>query len=115
MRNFIKFVMISVMFMVIAMSCVCNRQTDKPLKYKLQDDVTITTIDSTMLTLDKGSVVYVNEVDNPVFYHLLTSKYMLDDNEDYKDVIVRMGKINDSTEVIGYMNVGTLKNHKRLR
>jgi hypothetical protein len=68
-------------------------------------------------------VVYVYEddcvskdnVDNFLNYHLLANTDMLDDNENYRAVIVRMGKINDSTEVVGYMNMGKLPKHKRLR
>lgn len=128
MKNFIKIAIFSLMVFLLA-SCACNRTTDtppqsEPLAYELQEDVTITSVDSTQtFTLNKGCVVYVYEddcvskdnVDNFINYHLLANTDMLDDNENYRAVIVRMGKVNDSTEVVGYMNLGKLTKHKRLR
>ena len=123
MKNYIKIVL----FFLIAfttISCACNRTEEDstpPLKYELTEKVTLTNpADSTMFTLLDGCVVYVYEddelcgVDNSIMYELLRLD-MLDDNENYVEVIVRMGKINDSTEVVGFTNVGTLKKQKRLR
>ena len=128
MKNYIKIVVFSLMVFLMAL-CACNRTTDtppqsEPLAYELQEDVTITSVDSTQtFTLNKGCVVYVYEddcvrkdsVDNSLNYILLLNRDMLDDKETYRAVIVRMGKINDNTEVVGYMNMGMLTKHKRLR
>lgn len=126
MKNFIKIAIFSLMVFLLA-SCACNRtntEPSAPLTFELQEDVTITSVDSTQtFTLNKGCVVYVYEddcvskdsVDNFLNYHLLANTDMLDDNENYRAVIVRMGKINDSTQVVGYMNMGVLTKHKRLR
>ena len=129
MRNFIKFALISVMFMV-AISCTCNRQTETPpptdtstevadslapLEYELASMETFSSPDSTkQFTLLTGCVVYVTHDDNPNVYDYLKMD-MLNDNEDYKDVLVRMGFLNDSTEVVGYMRADALAKHKRLR
>lgn len=127
MRNFIKFALISVMFMV-AISCTCNRQTDTqtdtstevadsltPLEYELVSMETFSSPDSTkQFTLLTGCVVYVTHEDNPNVYDYLKMD-MLNDNEDYRDVLVRMGFLNDSTEVVGYMRADALAKHKRLR
>lgn len=131
MRNFIKFVLISVMFMV-AISCTCNRQTETetptptdtstevadslaPLEYELVSMETFFSPDSThRFTLLTGCVVYVTHDDNPEVYDYL-NRDMLNDNEDYRDVLVRMGFLNDSTEVVGYMRADALAKHKRLR
>ena len=127
MRNFIKFVLISVMFMV-AISCTCNRQTDAPtdtstevadslapLEYELVSQETFSSPDSTkQFTLLTGCVVYVTHDDNPEVYDYLKMD-MLNDNEDYRNVLVRMGFLNDSTEVVGYMRADALAKHKRLR
>lgn len=135
MRNFIKFIMFSVMF-IVAISCTCNRQTETPtdtetltptdtstevvdslapLEYELVSQESFSSPDSTKrFTLLKGCVVYVNHDDNPEVYHYLKMD-MLNDNEDYRDVLVRMGFLNDSTEVVGYMRVDALTKHKRLR
>lgn len=127
MRNFIKFALISVMFMV-AISCTCNRQTETPtdtstevadslapLEYELVSMETFFSPDSThRFTLLTGCVVYVTHDDNPNVYDYLKMD-MLNDNEDYRDVLVRMGFLNDSTEVVGYMRVDALAKHKRLR
>lgn len=127
MRNFIKFVLISVMFMV-AISCTCNRQTDTltdtstevadslaPLEYELVSQETFSSPDSTKrFTLLTGCVVYVTHDDNPEVYDYLKMD-MLNDNEDYRNVLVRMGFLNDSTEVVGYMRADALAKHKRLR
>lgn len=140
MRHFIKFVMISIMVMFMV-SCSCNRgrtetpsQTDTtdvlgtpsqvdtmdvvgmpPLEYELQTAESFYSPDSTKhFTLLKGCIIYVTHEDNPVVYDLL-NKDMLNDNEDYKSVLVRMGYINDSTEVVGYMNANVFAKHKRLR
>ena len=112
MRNFIKFIMISVMFMV-AISCTCNRQTDTPTDTPTME--TFSSPDSTKrFTLLTGCVVYVTHDDNPEVYDYLKMD-MLNDNENYKDVLVRMGFLNDSTEVVGYMRADALAKHKRLR
>lgn len=127
MRNFIKFVLISVMFMV-AISCTCNRQTDTPtdtstevadslapLEYELVSMETFFSPDSTKrFTLLTGCIVYVTHDDNPEVYNYLKMD-MLNDNEDYMDVLVRMGFLNDSTEVVGYMRADALAKHKRVR
>ena len=129
MRNFIKFALISVMFMV-AISCTCNRQTETPtptdtstevadslapLEYELVSMETFFSPDSThRFTLLTGCVVYVTHDDNPEVYDYL-NRDMLNDNEDYRDVLVRMGFLNDSTEVVGYMRANALAKHKRLR
>jgi hypothetical protein len=127
MRNFIKFVLISVMFMV-AISCTCNRQTDTPtdiptevadslapLEYELVSTETFFSPDSTKrFTLLTGCVLYVNHEDNPEVYDYLKMD-MLNDNENYRDVLVRMGFLNDNTEVVGYMRADALAKHKRLR
>lgn len=127
MRNFIKFALISVMFMV-AISCTCNRQTETPtdtstevvdslapLEYELVSTETFFSPDSTQrFTLLTGCVVYVTHDDNPEVYDYL-NRDMLNDNEDYMDVLVRMGILNDSTEVVGYMRANALAKHKRVR
>ena len=127
MRNFIKFALISIMFMV-AISCTCNRQTETPtdtstevadslapLEYELASTETFFSPDSTKrFTLLTGCVVYVTHDDNPEVYDYLKMD-MLNDNEDYRDVLVRMGFLNDSTEVVGYMRADALGKHKRLR
>lgn len=129
MRNFIKFALISVMFMV-AISCTCNRQTETPtptdtstevtdslapLEYELVSMETFFSPDSThRFTLLTGCVVYVTHDDNPEVYDYLKMD-MLNDNEDYRDVLVRMGFLNDSTEVVGYMRADALAKHKRVR
>lgn len=127
MRNFIKFALISVMFMV-AISCTCNRQTETPtdtltevtdslapLEYELVSMETFFSPDSThRFTLLTGCVVYVTHDDNPNVYDYLKMD-MLNDNENYRDVLVRMGYLNDSTEVVGYMRADALAKHKRLR
>lgn len=127
MRNFIKFALISLMFMVVV-SCTCNRQTDTPtdtstevadslapLEYELVTMETFSSPDSTKrFTLLTGCVVYVTHDDNPEVYDYLKMD-MLNDNENYKDVLVRMGFLNDSTEVVGYMRADALAKHKRLR
>lgn len=131
MKRFINFIMISVvMFMVMA--CTCNRcstdtctQTDTeqvappPLEYELTSDVVVMDVtDSTQTyTITQGSILYVDKDGggNTTIYDLLVNSDALNDNEDYGDVLVRMGKINDSTEVFGYMNANVLAKHKRLR
>ena len=123
MKNFIKIAVFSLIAFLFV-SCACNRTTEEPptpLTYELTESVTLTNpADSTMFTLLEGCVIYVYEddelcdVDNSVMYVLL-SEDMLDDNENYAQVIARMGKINDSTEVVGFVNAGTLKKQKRLR
>jgi hypothetical protein len=127
MRNFIKFALISLMFMVVV-SCTCNRQTDTPtdtstevadslapLEYELVSIETFFSPDSThRFTLLTGCVVYVTHDDNPEVYDYLKMD-MLNDNENYRDVLVRMGFLNDSTEVVGYMRADALAKHKRLR
>jgi hypothetical protein len=127
MRNFIKFALISVIF-AMTISCTCNRQTDTPtdtstevadslapLEYELVTMETFSSPDSTKrFTLLTGCVVYVTHDDNPEVYDYLKMD-MLNDNENYKDVLVRMGFLNDSTEVVGYMRADALAKHKRLR
>lgn len=60
MKNFIKIAIFSLMVFLLA-SCACNRTTDEPptpLAFELQEDVTITSVDSTQtFTLNKGCVV----------------------------------------------------------
>jgi len=118
-----------VMFMVMA--CTCNRcstdtctQTDTeqsapPLEYELTSDVVVMDVtDSTQTyTITQGSILYVDKDSdgNTTIYDLLVNSDALNDNEDYGNVLVRMGKINDSTEVVGYMNANVLAKHKRLR
>lgn len=105
-------------------SCACNRtntEPSAPLAFELQEDVTITSTDSTEVTLTQGSVVYVYEddciskdsVDNFLNYTLLLNRDMLDDNEDYGDVMIRMRKINDM-QVVGFMDFRNLAKQKRL-
>lgn len=130
MSRFINFIMISVvMFMVMA--CTCNRcstdtctQTDTeqvapPLEYELTSDVVVMDVtDSTQTyTITQGSIIYIDKDndENATLYDLLVNRDALNDNEDYGNVIVRMGKINNSTEVVGYMNANALMKHKRLR
>jgi hypothetical protein len=130
MSRFINFIMISVvMFMVMA--CTCNRcstdtctQTDTeqvapPLEYELTSDVVVMDVtDSTQTyTITQGSIIYIDKDndENATLYDLLVNRDALNDNEDYGNVIVRMGKINDNTEVVGYMNANALMKHKRLR
>lgn len=130
MKRFINFIMISVvMFMVMA--CTCNRcstdtctQTDTeqvapPLEYELTSDVVVMDVtDSTQTyTITQGSILYVDKDGggNTTIYDLLVNSDALNDNEDYGDVLVKMGQINDSTKVVGYMNANALAKHKRLR
>lgn len=128
MRNFIKFALISVMFVMVAISCTCNRQTPTPtdtstevadslapLEYELVSTETFFSPDSTKrFTLLTGCVLYVTHDDNPEVYNYLKMD-ILNDNENYRDVLVRMGFLNDSTEVVGYMRADALAKHKRLR
>ena len=124
MKNFIKIAIFSLMVFLLA-SCACNRTTDEPptpLAFELQEDVTITSTDSTEVTLTQGSIVYVYEDDcigedsesNFLNYTLLLNRDMLDDNETYRKGLVRMGMINDTTQVVGYTNLGVLTKQKRL-
>lgn len=130
MKRFINFIMISVvMFMVMA--CTCNRcstdtctQTDTehvtpPLEYELTSDVVVMDVTDSIqtYTITQGSILYVDKDSgsNTTIYDLLVNSDALNDNEDYGDVLVRMGKINDSTEVFRYMNANVLAKHKRLR
>lgn len=117
MKNFIKIAIFSLMVFLLA-SCACNRTNNEPsapLAFELQEDVTIvSSTDSTEVTLTQGSVVYVYEDDDTFNYNLLLNQDMLDDKEDYGDVIIRMGKIND-TQFVGFMDVRKLAKHKRLR
>ena len=130
MRKFINFIMISVL-MFMAMACTCSRcststctQTDTeqvapPLEYELTSDVVVMDVaDSTQTyTITQGSILYVDKESNgnTKIYNLLVNSYALNDNEDYGNVLVRINKINDSTEVVGYMNANVLAKHKRLR
>jgi hypothetical protein len=116
MKNFIKIAIFSLMVFLLA-SCACNRTNNEPsapLAFELQEDVTITSTDSTEVTLTQGSIVYVYEDDDILNYTLLLNRDMLDDNETYRKVLVRMGMINDSTQVVGYTNLGALTKQKRL-
>lgn len=116
MKNFIKIAIFSLMVFLLA-SCACNRtntEPSAPLAFELQEDVTITSTDSTEVTLTQGSVVYVYEDDDIRNYTLLLNRDMLDDKETYRKVLVRMGMINDSTQVVGYTNLGVLTKQKRL-
>ena len=114
MKNYIKIAVFSIIAFVIA-SCACGRTDDKPLTYELQEDVVVTLTDSTEVTITEGCLVYVYEDDDFLNYNLLKCKDMLDDNDNYREVIVRMGKINDSTEVKGFMSIGALMKQKKLR
>ena len=116
MKNFIKIAIFSLMVFLLA-SCACNRTNNDPsapLAFELQEDVTITSTDSTDVILTQGSVVYVYEDDDLLNYTLLLNRDMLDDNETYRKVLVRMGMINDTTQVVGYTNLGVLTKQKRL-
>jgi hypothetical protein len=116
MKNFIKIAIFSLMVFLLA-SCACNRTNNEPstpLAFELQEDVTITSTDSTDVILMQGSVVYVYEDDDILNYTLLLNRDMLDDNETYRKVLVRMGMINDTTQVVGYTNLGVLTKQKRL-
>lgn len=116
MKNFIKIAIFSLMVFLLA-SCACNRTNNEPsapLAFELREDVTITSTDSTDVILTQGSVVYVYEDDDILNYTLLLNRDMLDDNETYRKVLVRMGMINDTTQVVGYTNLGTLTKQKRL-
>lgn len=116
MKNFIKIAIFSLMVFLLA-SCACNRTNNEPsapLAFELQEDVTITSTDSTDVILTQGSVVYVYEDDDLLNYTLLLNRDMLDDNETYRKVLVRMGMINDTTQVVGYTNLGVLTKQKRL-
>lgn len=116
MKNFIKIAIFSLMVFLLA-SCACGRTNDEPsvpLAFELQEDVTITSTDSTDVILTQGSVVYVYEDDDLLNYTLLLNRDMLDDNETYRKILVRMGMINDSTQVVGYTNLGVLTKQKRL-
>lgn len=117
MKNFIKIAIFSLMVFLLA-SCACNRTNDEPsapLAFELQEDVTIiSSTDSTDVTLTQGSIVYVYEDDDTLNYTLLLNQDMLDDKETYRKVLIRMGMINDSTQVVGYTNLGTLTKQKRL-
>lgn len=116
MKNFIKIAIFSLMVFLLA-SCACNRTNNEPsapLAFELQEDVTITSTDSTEVTLTQGSVVYVYEDDDLLNYTLLLNRDMLDDNETYRKVFVRMRMINDTTQVVGYTNLGVLTKQKRL-
>ena len=127
MKIFYKIMMVAIM-VVVAFSCTCNRQTPAPteddtevtdslapLEYELVTRETFFSPDSTKrFTLLEGCVIYVSHDDDAELYGLLKGD-MIDDKQNYKDVLVRMGMLNDGTEVKGYMNVHTLIKHKRLR
>lgn len=116
MKNFIKIAIFSLMVFLLA-SCACNRtntEPSAPLTFELQEDVTITSTDSTSVTLTQGSIVYVYEDDDLLNYTLLLNRDMLDDNETYRKVLVRIKMINDTTQVVGYTNLGVLTKQKRL-
>lgn len=115
MKNFIKIAIFSLMVFLLA-SCACNRtntEPSAPLTFELQEDVTITSTDSTEVTLTQGSIVYVYEDDDIRNYTLLLNRDMLDDKEDYGDVMIRMRKINDM-QVVGFMDFRNLAKQKRL-
>lgn len=119
MKNIIKYLLISMIFIITSVSCSCNRQKDTngeqpPIQFELQDNVTITLTDGTEFVLNEGNILYLDEDDEPIVYHLFNTD-MLDDNENYREVLVRLGKINDSTKVFGSVSVGELRRHKRLR
>ena len=90
----------------------CN--ADKPLKYRLTDDVTITSADSSQVTLLKGCEVEIYEEDNPLMYTLIKLD-AIDDKETYMEVLIRLKEYNDSLEVKGSLSYNVLKNNKRLR
>lgn len=123
MKNFIKIAIFSLMVFLLA-SCACNRTNNEPsapLAFELQEDVTITSTDSTEVTLTQGSIVYVYEddciskdsVNNFLNYTLLLNRDMLDDKEDYGDVMIRMGMVSN-TQVVGFMDFRKLARQKRL-
>lgn len=123
MKNFIKIAIFSLMVFLLA-SCACNRtntEPSAPLAFELQEDVTITSTDSTEVTLTQGSIVYVYEDDcisedsesNFFKYTLLLNRDMLDDKEDYGDVMIRMGMVSN-TQVVGFMDFRKLARQKRL-
>ena len=116
MKTIYKILMLAIM-VVVTFSCACKREVDdeSPIKYELKNRVTFYSPDSTAkFTLLEGCVIYVNREDDPTIYELINSD-MIDDKETYRDVLVRMGMLNDSTEVKGYMNVHDIVKHKRLR
>ena len=123
MKNFIKIAIFSLMVFLLA-SCACNRtntEPSAPLTFELQEDVTITSTDSTEVTLTQGSIVYVYEDDcisedsesNFLNYTLLLNRDMLDDKEDYGDVMIRMEMVSN-TQVVGFMDFRKLAKQKRL-
>lgn len=115
MKNFIKIAIFSLMVFLLA-SCACNRtntEPSAPLTFELQEDVTITSTDSTEVTLTQGSVVYVYEDDDIRNYTLLLNRDMLDDKEDYGDVMIRLGMVSN-TQVVGFMDFRKLAKQKRL-
>ena len=123
MKNFIKIAIFSLMVFLLA-SCACNRtntEPSAPLTFELQEDVTITSTDSTSVTLTQGSIVYVYEDDcisedsesNFLNYTLLLNRDMLDDKKDYGDVKIRM-KMASNTQVVGFMDFRKLAKQKRL-
>ena len=115
MKNFIKIAIFSLIVFLLA-SCACNRtnaEPSVPLAFELQEDVTITSTDSTDVILTQGSVVYVYEDDDILNYTLLLNRDMLNDNEDYGDVMIRLGMVSN-TEVVGFMDFRKLAKQKRL-
>lgn len=115
MKNFIKIAIFSLMVFLLA-SCACNRTNTDPsasLTFELQEDVTITSTDSTSVTLTQGSIVSVYEDDDIRNYTLLLNRDMLDDKEDYGDVMIRMEMVSN-TQVVGFMDFRKLAKQKRL-
>lgn len=115
MKNFIKIAIFSLMVFLLA-SCACNRTNNEPsapLAFELQEDVTITSTDSTDVILTQGSIIYVYEDDDILNYNLLLNRDMLDDKEDYGDVMIRMGMVSN-TQVVGFMDFRKLAKQKRL-
>lgn len=115
MKNFIKIAIFSLMVFLLA-SCACNRtntEPSAPLTFELQEDVTITSTDSTSVTLTQGSIVSVYEDDDIRNYTLLLNRDMLDDKEDYGDVMIRM-EMASNTQVVGFMDFRKLAKQKRL-
>lgn len=116
MKNFIKIAIFSLMVFLLA-SCACNRTNTEPsarLTFELQEDVTIvSSTDSTEVTLTQGSIIYVYEDDDILNYNLLLNRDMLDDKEDYGDVMIRM-EMASNTQVVGFMDFRKLAKQKRL-
>lgn len=104
--------------MILTSCCFCdNKPSDDfpPIKYELTDTLTFYSVDSTnKFTITEGCALYLMEQDNYLLYHLINCD-MIDDKVDYHKVLINMGRINDTTEIRGYIDYKDLKGHKRLR